>query len=154
MIFAKNFVRNYEKENTWNIRRLVDESFIQSTQCIILKIDGFLVVNAQVLVLVHTCALWYRKVESRSTSWLVAHSRIFRLFMKGKFDAYLLWPLDKRVQNWIVARLARSTARNFRYMFCISKLILGISISFFYFTLKPSNIMHLTLQCTGHHWQH
>ena len=22
--------------------------------------------------------------------------------MKGKFDAYVLWPLDKRVQNWIV----------------------------------------------------
>ena len=30
--------------------------------------------------------------------------------MKGKFDAYVLWPLDKRVQNWIVAQ---STARNF-----------------------------------------
>ena len=55
MIFAKNFARNYEKKkNTWNIRRLVDESFIPATQRIILKIDGFLVVNAQVLVLVHT----------------------------------------------------------------------------------------------------
>ena len=31
-IFAKNFARNYEKTNTWNIRRLVDESFFQSTQ--------------------------------------------------------------------------------------------------------------------------
>ena len=30
--------------------------------------------------------------------------------MKGKFDAYVLWPLAKRVQNWIVDR---STARNF-----------------------------------------
>ena len=29
-----------------------------------------------------------------STSWLVAHLRIFRLFMKGKFDAYVLWTLD------------------------------------------------------------
>ena len=36
--------------------------------------------------------------------------RIFRLFMKGKFDAYVLWPLAKRVQNWIVDR---STARGF-----------------------------------------
>ena len=26
------------------------------------------------------------------------------MFMKGKFDAYILWPLDKRVQNWIVDR--------------------------------------------------
>ena len=33
MIFAKNFARNYEKKyNTWNIRRLVDESFITATQ--------------------------------------------------------------------------------------------------------------------------
>ena len=29
MIFAKNFARNYEKKNnTWNIRRLVDKSFV------------------------------------------------------------------------------------------------------------------------------
>ena len=29
MIFAKNFAKNYEKKNNaWNIRRLVDESFI------------------------------------------------------------------------------------------------------------------------------
>ena len=30
--------------------------------------------------------------------------------MKGKFDAYVLWPLAKRVQNWIVDWF---TARNF-----------------------------------------
>ena len=36
----------------------------------------------------------YRKVASRSTSRLVARPRIFRLFMKGKFDPYVLWPLD------------------------------------------------------------
>ena len=30
--------------------------------------------------------------------------------MKGKFDAYVLWPLAKKFQNWIVDR---STARNF-----------------------------------------
>ena len=33
--------------------------------------------------------LGYRKVASRSTSQLVAHPRIFRLFIKGKFDAYV-----------------------------------------------------------------
>jgi hypothetical protein len=55
----------------------------------------------------------YRKVASRSTSWLVAHPRIFRLFMKEKFDAYVLQPFNERVQNWIVAQ--QSTAgRNFR----------------------------------------
>ena len=30
--------------------------------------------------------------------------------MKEKFDAYVLWPLDKMVQNWIVDQ---STARDF-----------------------------------------
>ena len=34
-------IRNYEKNNIWNIRRLVDESFIPATQRIILKIVGF-----------------------------------------------------------------------------------------------------------------
>ena len=33
MIFAKNFARNYEKNsNTWNIRRLVGESFVSANQ--------------------------------------------------------------------------------------------------------------------------
>ena len=38
------------------------------------------------------------------TSRLVAHPMIFRLLMKGKFDAYVFWPLAKRVQKWIIAR--------------------------------------------------
>ena len=42
--------------------------------------------------------------------WAVAHFWIFRLFINGKFDTYVLWPLAKRVQNWIVGR---STTRNF-----------------------------------------
>jgi hypothetical protein len=39
--FAKNFTRNYEKINAWNIKSLVDESFVPLTQSIILKIVGF-----------------------------------------------------------------------------------------------------------------
>ena len=35
-------INNYEKKNTWNIRCLVVESFVEATQHIILKIDGFL----------------------------------------------------------------------------------------------------------------
>ena len=46
----------------------------------------------------------YRKVTSSRLSPLVAHSRIFRLFIKWKFDACVLWPLAKKVQNWIVDR--------------------------------------------------
>ena len=44
MIFVKNFARNYEKKNdTWNIRHLVDELFVPATQRIILMIVKFLV---------------------------------------------------------------------------------------------------------------
>ena len=52
----------------------------------------------------------YCKVLSRNTSWLVAHPRTFRLFMKGKFDAYVLRPLAKTLQNWIIGRI---TAHDF-----------------------------------------
>ena len=41
--------------------------------------------------------LLYCKVASSRLSWLVAHLKIFRLFMKGKFDTNV--PLSKRVQN-------------------------------------------------------
>ena len=34
-----------KKKNTWNIRHLVDESFVPATQRIILKIVGFLLFN-------------------------------------------------------------------------------------------------------------
>ena len=52
----------------------------------------------------------YRKVASSRLSWLVANFHISRLFMKGKFNTYVLWPLAQRVQNWIVDRF---TARDF-----------------------------------------
>ena len=32
MIFAKNSARNYEKNDTWNIGRLVDKSFVPANQ--------------------------------------------------------------------------------------------------------------------------
>ena len=41
----------------------------------------------------------YHKVTSSRLSRLVAHLWIFRLFMKGKFDAYVLRPLAKIIQN-------------------------------------------------------
>ena len=40
----------------------------------------------------------------------VPYFQIFRRLMKGKIDAYVLWPLAKKFQNWIVDR---STARDF-----------------------------------------
>ena len=47
----------------------------------------------------------YRKVPSSSMSRLVVHFQIFRRLMKGKFDAYVLWPLAKKLQNWTVQYL-------------------------------------------------
>ena len=44
----------------------------------------------------------YCKVSSSSMFWLVAPFQIFRRLMKVKFDAYVLWPLAKKSQNWIV----------------------------------------------------
>ena len=52
----------------------------------------------------------YLKVASSRLSWLVAHLRIFRMFMKEKSCVYVLWPLAKIFQYWIVNW---STARNF-----------------------------------------
>ena len=42
----------------------------------------------------------YKVTRSSRLSWLVAHPTIFRLFMKGKFDAHVLWLLAQRICNW------------------------------------------------------
>jgi hypothetical protein len=55
-------------------------------------------------------SLEYHKVASSRQSRLVANPSIFRLFLKGKFDGYIMWSLAQRVQNWIVDR---STVRDF-----------------------------------------
>ena len=39
--------------------------------------------------------LTYCKIASSKLSRLEAHFQIFRMFMKGNFDAYVLWTLDK-----------------------------------------------------------
>ena len=70
----------------------------------------------------------YRKVASSSLSRLVAHFQISRRLMKGKFDAYVLWPLAKKFQNWIVDR---STARDFTvclFWYLAQGQILGITL--------------------------
>ena len=51
MIFAKNFARNYEnKNNTWNIRRLRDESFVPADQqtCAVYYIVDYCVFYCQI----------------------------------------------------------------------------------------------------------
>ena len=60
--------------------------------------------------------LYYRKVARSSLSRLVAQFQIFRRLMKGKFDAYVLWPLAKKFQNWIVDRSTSCNFTVFTYM--------------------------------------
>ena len=42
--------------------------------------------------------LWneYRKVARINMSWLEAHFMFYKLFLKGKFDVYLLQPFKKK----------------------------------------------------------
>ena len=43
--FCKEFCKKlWNKNNTWNIKHLVDKSFVPVTQRIILKIVGFLII--------------------------------------------------------------------------------------------------------------
>ena len=46
------YIRNYEKNNAWNIRRLVDESFVPAIQHVVLKIVGFLFCKFALLMFV------------------------------------------------------------------------------------------------------
>ena len=78
--------------------------------------------------------LWWRangnycKVLSSRLSRLVALPRIFRRLMKGKFDAYELWPLATKFQNWIVDR---STARDLTVIYIFDQ--------YFSFNVQPEN---------------
>ena len=74
----------------------------------ICKYIRFVATNVDLQNPIYCPKLNYRKVASWSTSRLVARPGIFRLFMKGKFDPYALWPFAYDL--WIVDR---STARNF-----------------------------------------
>ena len=67
----------------------------------------------------------YSKVANSSMSWLVAHFQIFRMLMKRKLNAYVLWPLTKKFQNWIVNRLLLATLRYMKHF--ISKTFLKMN---------------------------
>ena len=48
MIFAKNFARNHEKNNTWNIRRLVYNTFVPTSKppsVLYCKLMDFFIMN-------------------------------------------------------------------------------------------------------------
>ena len=63
--------------------------------------------NSKLITLLKNGTSIYRKVASSRLSRLVAH---FQTVNEGEFYAYVLWPLKKLLENWIVDR---STARDF-----------------------------------------
>ena len=74
----------------------------------------------------------YCKDPNSSLSPLVAHPRIFRLFIKRKFDPHVLWPLAKKVKNCTVDQ---STARDCTVCNIIRQLLL---IHHFWKTGQPA----------------
>ena len=58
--------------------------------------DCCIVYTALLFTMLECC-----KIASSILSWIIAHLRIFRLFMNRKFDPYVMRPLDRKVQNWI-----------------------------------------------------
>ena len=61
--------------------------------------------------------------------------QIFRRLMKGNFDAYVLWPLTKKFQNWIVDW---STARDFTVVIDSMGTFFIIKMS-----LKPNSLPNM-----------
>ena len=53
-IFAKNFARNYEKNNTWNIRRLVNETIVHNDLKVRLEIQILKVIHILWLLVLHS----------------------------------------------------------------------------------------------------
>jgi hypothetical protein len=51
---------------------------------------------------VSSLSAYNNRVASINTSWLEACFRFYRLFMKKKFDDYLLWPFKKKVIYYLV----------------------------------------------------
>ena len=93
-----NFLKPWLLTFSWYLQNVL-LTFIHFSLHI--KIDMFKK-NSQFNPVDRNC--FYHKVTISIMSRLVPLSRIFQLFRKGKFDANILWPLDKRVQNWIVDR--------------------------------------------------
>ena len=78
---SKKFGADNETHNRGKLT-LVSSSFSQPCPLMLLSSDG------------DTGAKWYCIVASTSPFPLEAHASLFRLVMKGIFDAYVLWPFD------------------------------------------------------------
>ena len=61
----------------------------------------------------------YRKVASSNTSRFEAHALLFRLYMKGNFDAYVLWPFGKKFFFELVTRFRTRDSTVFKFRILI-----------------------------------
>ena len=71
---------------------------IREQQNLHLKFFDF-IANLSIYWLLENWNDWYHKVVSSWLSWLVAHPSIFKLFMKGKFDAYVYCPKSSKFNS-------------------------------------------------------
>ena len=102
MIFAKNFARNYEKKNTWNIRRLVVSPSEPATQRIILKIVGFQEMNLKIKHII------YRYVNQTDLMNLLInyinfekHDTYTHILLDGPLkNSLLVWQLSTRMPKY------------------------------------------------------
>ena len=91
-------IRNCEKNNTWNLRRLVDESFVPATQRIILKIEGFYKAEAVnwIIFFFHIKLSFSTKASQFETIFLLIWNLLNKLQIKWKiisnFVAFLKCP--------------------------------------------------------------
>ena len=92
----------------------------------------------------------YRKVASTSRSHFEVHAGIFRLLMKGIFDAYVLWSFDKklilvmriRTCNFPV-HIWKATGKLFYFKQC--------DLTFFSKGIKQNRL--LTVNISGSFWK-
>ena len=64
----------------------------------------------------------YRKVAISRLSPLVANSRIFTLFMKGKFDAYVLWTFGQKSSKLNKQQTSLLLATLWYVIYCLRNL--------------------------------
>ena len=68
---------------------------IEKTRCMI--VARMFNCTISIYWLFHQIFFTYLYVENNVKSHLKAHAGFFRLFMKGIFDPYVLWPFDKKL---------------------------------------------------------
>ena len=122
-------IRNYEKKNTWNVRRLVDESFVtsaQRTSVVYCRLSDF-------RLRIDSCLKG--SLSEASSSLLSSSSSVSFVF-----------------PDMIFYRISILKGKKYQFQLCNLPIQIGISI--FYVDLKTAFMnMHHTLSVYGFRWQ-